>query len=118
MFDDDVFMALADSYRRRLLVQLLDSQRCPVAAPAGRTRDLAEAHGGLLQTHLDSGRHVPGADEDLLRARHVHLPKLAACDFVEWDRDGEFVRKGDRFDEVRPALELLADRVSADPIRV
>jgi hypothetical protein len=47
--------------------------------------------------------------------RHVHLPKLDAAEYVDWDRETDDVRPGPRFDEIRPLLEVLLenrDRVS------
>lgn len=50
------------------------------------------------------------ADEELTRVtelRHVHLPKLDAYGFIDWNRDANEVSKGPDFEEIRPLLELL-----------
>ena len=107
---DTIFEALADEYRRRLLVDLLDHASQPISRPSGASWEIAEANEDLLREHLSSSRAVDGADEDLLRVRHVHLPKLADHGFVEWDRDAHVVARGPRFDEIRPLLELLDGR--------
>ncbi len=39
--------------------------------------------------------------------QHVHLPKLEEYGFIEWDRDSHEVRKGPKFNEIQPLLELL-----------
>lgn len=38
---------------------------------------------------------------------HVHVPKLAALGLVEVDESGSRVRRGPRFDDIVPLLELL-----------
>jgi len=116
---DDAFDALASEYRRRLLVELLDADRKRVSALTGVSREIAAADGDLLTKHLSEARTVPGADEDLLRAYHVHLPKLDDYGFVEWDRDDRVVTTGPRFDEVRPLLEFVAERRDAvTPVKI
>lgn len=112
---DDAFDALANEYRRRVLVELLDADRKRVSALTGVSREIAAADGDLLRKHLSGARTVPGADEDLLRAHHVHLPKLDDYGFVEWYRAERVVTTGPRFDEIRPLLEFVADRREADP---
>ncbi|WP_415382263.1 hypothetical protein [Halosimplex sp. TS25] len=107
---DDVFDALADEQRRQLLLGLDHRDIYLVAPLSGVSRDLADAHGGLLRTHLASSREVSSVDESLLRMHCVHLPKLAAYEFVEWDPTDNLVTRGERFDDVEPALELLDDR--------
>lgn len=49
--------------------------------------------------------------------QHLHLPKLADYEFIEWNKDTHEVTKGPKFDEIRPLLELLAtheDELPAD----
>lgn len=91
---DDVFAALSHAERRRLLVELLYEDRVR----------LGEWSGG------GSGR-----DSARLRLVHVHLPKLVAFGFVEWDRDAAVVAAGPRFDRLVPILELL-DELSAGDV--
>lgn len=105
---DDVFDALAVSHRRQLLVQLLSSPQY-VPKPSGISREVAEADENLLQRYLSSSRTIPGVDEYLVSMHHIHLPKLAAYGFIEWDQDEAPVVQGPRFDEVRPHLRLLAE---------
>jgi hypothetical protein len=44
----------------------------------------------------------------VVEMEHMHLPKLAEYDFIEWDRENGEVKKGAKFDEIRPLLELLS----------
>lgn len=86
---DDVLDALGDVQRRKLLVSLL-------------------AHNPQDDTPV-----IVGSDEeahlvkDLIRMRHVHLPKLEEYGFIEWNRETHEVSKGPDFEEIRPILELL-----------
>lgn len=106
---DDIFDAMANVDRRRILETLLTEDAIQVAALVGRSRELSDADEGLLSKHLSSGREVPGADEDHLRLHHVHLPKLAGYEFIEWDADARLIHKGGRFEEVSELVEQLAD---------
>lgn len=107
---DTIFEALANEYRRRLLIDLLDRASRRVSRPAGASWEITEANEDLLRSHLSSSRAIDDADEDLIRLRHVHLPKLDDYGFVEWDRSAHVVARGPRFDELRPLLELLDGR--------
>ncbi|QSW99004.1 hypothetical protein [Haloterrigena alkaliphila] len=107
---DHIFDALADEYRRELLVSLLDHASHRVSKPAGVSWAVAESNDELLRRHLSSSRAIPDADEELLRAHHVHLPKLADYEYIEWNRDENRVTRGPQFDEIRPVVELLDDR--------
>jgi len=40
---------------------------------------------------------------------HVHLPKLADAGYVDWDRSAGTVRRGPKYEEIRPTLDLLLD---------
>lgn len=89
---DDMVDALADIQRRKLLVALLehnpqDDSPVVIADPDGEA----------------------DAVERLISMQHVHLPKLAEYEFIEWNEETHEVMKGARFDEIRPLLELLDD---------
>ena len=107
---DHMFDALAAGYRRELLVDLLDQTSQRVSRPDGVSSDVDGSNDELLRRHLSSGREIPDADEDTLRAHHVHLPKLADYGYIEWDRNAHRVTRGPRFDEIRPVVELLDGR--------
>lgn len=113
---DDIFDALADVARRRVLVTLLAEDPLRVSAMTGRTRELTGADEGLLREHLASAREVSDADEELLRLHHVHLPKLAEYGFVEWDAGARRISKGPRFHEVSGIVDRLDDTHEAFPL--
>ena len=50
-------------------------------------------------------------DEDLDRFTtelfHSHLPKLAAAGYIDWDRETNAVRRGPKYDEIAPLVELM-----------
>ena len=97
---DDLLDALAHIQRRKLLVALLRHN------PQNDESVVIDAD--------------ESADEELQRLvgmTHVHLPKLEAYGFIEWDRDTNEVSKGPNFEEIRPLLGLLQrhdDELPAD----
>lgn len=96
---DDLFDALGDSHRRRLLVALL--QHNPQA-------DTGSSADGLLSEEP--------SDALELQLYHTHLPKLEERGYVEWDREAHTVSVGPAFDEVRPVLELLDEHSDELPV--
>lgn len=108
MFDSSLD-ALSNDRCRELLVSLLDSDRRIVPELSDNAREIAGSNEELLRKHLASSRVLPGADEDLLRLRLVHLPKIADYGFVEWDPDANRASRGPRFDDLRPLLEMIDD---------
>lgn len=108
--NDDIFDAMRHVQRRRLLVDLLEDGPQHVLELSRASREMAEASDTFLEQYLSSDLELEGVDDDLLRLHHVHLPHLTEHGYVEWSRDAGLVRAGPRFDEVRPLLELLADR--------
>lgn len=97
---DTAMDVLANKYRRRVLVALLEHN-----------------------PQDDDNPQVPEdftlADEDLeiLRTQmtHTHLPKLEEAAFIEWDRDSSTIRTGPRFDEIKPLLELMDNHADELP---
>ena len=91
---------LANTYRRRVLVALLEHN-----------------------PQDDDDPQVPAdvtlADEDLETLRvqmtHTHLPKLEEAELIEWDRDTNTIKTGPRFDEIRPLLELMQNHADELP---
>lgn len=85
--------SLAAKDRRRLLHDLrreepLDTAESTTVVANGSGRDLDE-----LETEL----------------HHVHLPKLADAGYIEHDRETGEVRRGPKFDEIAPLLQLMAN---------
>ncbi|MDS0299702.1 hypothetical protein NDI76_13215 [Halogeometricum sp. S1BR25-6] len=85
---DERFEALSNASRRRILLELLDRESLGIDAdliddddPAGRPTELY----------------------------HVHLPKLHAAAFVEWDREAGVLRRGARFDDLVPVLRFIRE---------
>ncbi|WP_276254029.1 transcriptional regulator [Halomontanus rarus] len=88
---DSVFDALAASERRQLLIALLEHDSQETSVLLGVPWRISQSH------------------DELVRHRHVHLPKLDDYGFIEWDRTEQRVTKGDRFDEIEPLVELLCE---------
>ena len=107
--DAELFDAVADEYRRNLLTRLLERELQPIQQLTGISRAISNGHEELLRRHLSSSRNIADVDEQLLRAHHIHLPKLEASDLIEWDRETNVVTRGPRFDEVRPILRLVTN---------
>ena len=84
--------ALSHPYRRRILARLHDHN--PREEASFSTDSVAD----------DS----EDADRVAIEIHHRHLPKLADAGFVDWDREAEVVRRGPRFDEIAPLIELMA----------
>ena len=88
---ETVMRQLAERPRRRLLVSLLEDnpQADSVSVPGDVV--VTEDEERALQTEFV----------------HVHLPRLAAAGFIEWDEEAHEVTKGPAFEDIRPVLELL-----------
>jgi hypothetical protein len=86
----------ADRDRRRLLLYL-----------AGKNPENVDD----IPEHIRVADHL---DDDERRTlvellRTEHLPLLEANGIIEWDRDEDVIVRGERFDEVRPILGLIAN---------
>lgn len=112
---DDIFEALSDVHRRKLLVDLLEHNPQTVETISEASREVGGMSEGLKEEYLTSDAEISGADKSHVRLHHVHLPMLVEYGFVEWDREENAVVKGARFDAIRPVLELLEDNREALP---
>lgn len=113
---DDVFDALADPQRRRLLIDLLDSDPQYVGDLCDASRELIDAREAFLDQFLSGQFEISGVDRALIQQHHVHLPKLAEYEFIEWHPEEYRVTKGPRFDELTPFLELVKTQQTARPV--
>lgn len=90
------FEALANPYRRRLLLALLDANPrkdeeldpLDLLAEADNTDDLA-----VTRSELE----------------HTHVPKLADLGFVEWNRESGGLSRGPNWEEIAPFLRLMQE---------
>ena len=93
--NDVLFDVLANEHRRQILFVLLERPASDLPLYFDTPPDGA---GGNPATNIER--------------QHIHLPKLDAHEFIEWDRDRNAVEPGPRLEEYRPVLELLADHRS------
>jgi hypothetical protein len=117
---DDLFEGLRRAPRRRVLLALLDRER--VESTGWRRGGAATADGGLSNGSAGTGGGGrigdAGVDPVAVMLHHIHLPRLDDLGFVDYDPDAGVVARGERYDEIRPLLELLdanADRLPAWP---
>lgn len=83
-FWDDLLHNIADTRRRRLLGILYDAgERVPVDTAVTKLLAQEVSDGGDKTV---SGDRVSSVRSEL---HHVHLPKLAAADLIEWNRGNE-----------------------------
>lgn len=97
---DEMFIALSDTYRRRLLVALLKHNPRKIS--------------GLS---IPEDIHTGEKEMEDLRAImfHNHLPRLEEAGFVRWNKVVDTVMKGPRFQEMRPFLELMHNHADELP---
>lgn len=101
-----LFSLLAEDRRRRLLFTLCSTES--ISIPGGLlTR-------GGTQVRQDGGPTASRLDQESLqqlhgKLYHSDLPKLEDAHLIEWDQENGAVSRGPEFDEVEPALRLLAE---------
>ena len=93
---DAIFESLANVYRRRVLVALMEQH---------------PQEDGDLRVPDDILRDTEVSREVTTRMYHVHLPKLDDVGFIQWNRESDTVEIGARFDEIRPLLQLVYENV-------
>ncbi|WP_394743175.1 DUF7344 domain-containing protein [Natronococcus roseus] len=97
---DNLLDVLANKYRRRVLVALLE-------------HNPQNDHDPQIP---DSVNHEAKDLESLMiNMRHTHLPKLEEAGFIEWNRETNTVKKGPQFEEIRPLLELMENHADELP---
>ena len=82
--------ALANKYRRRLLVALVE-------------------HNPQDEVSVLEGVHTGEKGRERLKAEmyHIHLPKLEESGLIQWDGETLTVSRGPQFEQVRPVLESI-----------
>ncbi|WP_436926368.1 DUF7344 domain-containing protein [Halosimplex amylolyticum] len=102
---------LANDLRRRLLLLLCENEsvRVPDAV-------LERGQTPSDEPPIANGRGQPESRRRTeVRLHHVHLPKLAEADVVEWHRDRDVVARGPNFDDVEPMVTVLAENAPRLP---
>ena len=92
--DSQAFEALANSYRRQLLLALFDAN--PQDDDDFDPLDL-----------LAEGETTDDLATTRLKLKHSHLPKLADMGFIEWDYELGELSKGPNWKEIAPLLRLM-----------
>lgn len=96
----DVFEALANEYRRRLLFALDDE--APLRGEALDPLELLDGFGDPDTTHIE--------------LVHVHLPKLSERGFIDWNRETDEITTGAEWGEVEPVIGLLREHWDELPV--
>lgn len=96
------FEALANSYRRQLLLALLEEN--PGDDDEFAPRDL-----------LGEGTTTDARAPTRLESIHVHLPKLADMGFIEWDHDAGELSRGPNWEQIAPLLRMLHEERDERP---
>ena len=97
---DTLLSIMANKYRRRLLLALLEHN---------------PQDDGDTQLPADISLGDEELEEFRIHMTHTHLPKLAEAGVIEWDQEANVVRKGPAFTEIRPLLELMRDHADELP---
>ena len=91
---DRITTALANQYRRQLLVALLEHNP--------QADDDVDP--------LDTVGHSETETEKLrISLQHDHLPLLADLEVIEWNREAGEISKGPKWEEIEPVLRLIEE---------
>ncbi len=82
---------LSDGRRRRLLITLAEANPQTIDHPRAEN---------------------PESKQYRIEMQHIHLPKLADADLIDWDRKSGQITKGTGFEEIRPLVEYFQERES------
>ncbi|WP_139172805.1 DUF7344 domain-containing protein [Halopelagius longus] len=88
---DNHFEVLANGHRRRILASLLEEN--PHSVFPVTTGEVSAERQRKVQ----------------IAFRHVHLPKLDAAEFIDWDPESDRIAEGTRFEDIEPLLRYLTD---------
>lgn len=96
---DRIFDVLGHPYRRRILTLLAEAN----------PREEWEF----------SLEEIAAEDDSLelftIQLYHVHLPKLVAEGYIEWDQEQHVIRHGPRYHEIAPLVKLMRDHADELP---
>lgn len=93
---DDVFDALSDRHRRRLLLAL---------RAESDSNDPKMDIDGLVEAVATGG----GTDPVRIQLFHIHLPKLADSGYIRWDSNAGTITTGPRWDSLESVLDVLVE---------
>jgi predicted transcriptional regulator len=97
---DTTLDVLANKYRRRVLVALLD-------------HDPQSDYDSQILNDITLG--AEDLEALMIRMHHSHLPKLEEAGFIEWNQETNTVEKGPQFEEIRPLLRLMENHADELP---
>lgn len=95
---DEVLGALSRPLQRRVLLTVAACEE-PIALDTLGDKTMMDAHRW---------------NEHQIALYHLHLPQLADMELIHWDRQDRIIKEGERFEEVRPLLNLIDDEVTDD----
>lgn len=98
---DELFSCLA-SARRRALVDALSSHDDPISDEE-LARQIAACEKGVSVDDLST----EAIQEVYFSLHHVHLPKLASADVIEYDADQNEVSQGSAFETAAEILDTV-----------
>ena len=95
---DQAFSLLASDERRALLTSLLEANRGMFV------EELVDS----VATRMDSADEESDQQALAISLHHVHLPKLAEADVIEWDREHDHVEPTAALAKLEPFLMVAA----------
>lgn len=97
----DILMVLANPDRRRILLSLNDEKN----------------HGETIRVTGEDLMDTMNTRRETLKTSlyHNHLPRMDELGIIEWDKETGEIRKGERFEEVAPLLQLMDDNAEDLP---
>ena len=91
---DRGFEAMKHPVRRRVFLALSDDNPMQVD-DVGESPEPTDVH------------DIVTDGEEKIALIHVHLPKLADADLIDWDRANRIVRRGPNWEEIQPLIQLI-----------
>ena len=96
---DDIFYILSHSYRRQILISLLEQNS---------QYDRAQDPMDIVSDEVD----LETLEIELV---HLHLPKLEGMGCIRWNQDINEINTGPNYEEIAPLLELLYEHQNKLP---